>query len=896
MTDLSSFSSNDFNASVWINTQLEDIPHGETVESLLTSLSMKLHLAAQEHSEQQETAMVESMATMPRIVAEIGRLEDQLQVIHHEMRNLSEHVNTVDNRGITGVEELSRLDALKTSMEKCKSTLEEHARWSQLVREARLLLESGGTLSETADRIETMFKSLEVLRELPGHEEREKSCISYRDALLGALLPALQSSFDPLDITRLEEYLYVFRKVNREEEFEKEYLLQRGQKVQLVENLSATSLAFFLGTIQQFLQEEESAILRLFGDKQRKAMMLKLLSKAMDKISSLLPLHLRLHDDVHALSDCATVLEEFTKRILPIVLGEESMSDEAVEDVAKQVLSPLSVLLPHFLECEERWLKQQLIFAIKMVSFNIQKEDSLGWDSGELGDDEEEDVVAQLEYFASSLLPALDAFFNALHQSLQRGRHYLSGQGMKGLNRGVVGSLQLAGKLFARRFALLRMAMAEPLDGTDSSLLNSTEAWEEGKEIEETLMRSAGKLALVLQTRGERGNAASLSVTVLRGLQAVGHLKGLLEETESLVGRFCQELLLDLFPAGTSSHSQLPSVVFTSYRLRTDGNFCAEMKAFLQSFPPPGSSGSIDNASSASNSLMSVGNVYRRLAAQAGQLLLSLALGPATKLLESYHLLDGIEEGSSGREGGRELSSLEEVLLPRLIVTQVGESLLSWVQHLEAFASSDALQDLLALRGAAAALSVQTAGWKTTAHSLDLKEERAASQIANRSLVMKSIQAYERELAQAALSLGLQTSFEEEVEEVEGLLESEDNVSGGQTVHFVNEWLASIADSVMGLYLARLLVADESSKTGLPVAARAQLSVDLDYLCNVVTATGIRCHALFPHLRKVIKESPSTTQKVLHSLATGKNLGALKDLLHVDLELSTILYGQLLNN
>lgn len=515
-----------------------------------------------------------------------------------------------------------------------------------------------------------MFKSLEVLRELPGHEEREKACISYRDALLSALLPALQSSFDPLDITRLEEYLYVFRKVNRDEEFEREYLQQRGQKVQLVENLSATSLAFFLGTIQQFLQEEESVILRLFGDKQRKAMMLKLLSKAMDKISSLLPLHLRLHDDVHALSDCATVLEEFTKRILPIVLGEESVSDEAVEDVAKQVLSPLSVLLPHFLECEERWLKQQLISAVKMVSFNIQKEDSLGWD-GQL-EDEEEDVVAQLEYFASSLLPALDAFFNALHQSLQRGRHYLSGQGMKGLNRGVVGSLQLAGKLFARRFALLRMAMAEPLDGTDSSLLNSTEAWEEGKEIEETLMRSAGKLALVLQTRGERGNAASLSVTVLRGLQAVGHLKDLLEETESLVGRLCQELLLDLFPAGTSSHSQLPSVVFTSYRLRTDGNFCAEMKAFLQSFPPPGSSiGSVDNVNSSSNSLMSVGNVYRRLAAQAGQLLLSLALGPATKLLESYHLLDGIEGGNGGSEGGRELSSLEEVLLPRLIVTQV---------------------------------------------------------------------------------------------------------------------------------------------------------------------------------------------------------------------------------
>lgn len=120
------------------------IPHGKDMEGYFSALAMKLHLTAQDYSEQLETAMVESMSSMPRMVTEINRLEDQLQGIRAEMQNLSEHINAVDKRSIAGVEELSRLDGLKSSMETCKSTLEEHARWSQLVREARQPLESGG--------------------------------------------------------------------------------------------------------------------------------------------------------------------------------------------------------------------------------------------------------------------------------------------------------------------------------------------------------------------------------------------------------------------------------------------------------------------------------------------------------------------------------------------------------------------------------------------------------------------------------------------------------------------------------------------------------------------------------------------------------------------------------
>lgn len=52
---------------------------------------------------------VESMATMPRIIAEISRVEDQLKSIESEMATLSEQLSSLDQRNVAGVEDLSRL-------------------------------------------------------------------------------------------------------------------------------------------------------------------------------------------------------------------------------------------------------------------------------------------------------------------------------------------------------------------------------------------------------------------------------------------------------------------------------------------------------------------------------------------------------------------------------------------------------------------------------------------------------------------------------------------------------------------------------------------------------------------------------------------------------------------
>lgn len=152
MADLTAFSNKSFNSAVWINAALKDIPEDESLEAYISSLSTKLHIMSQDYTDQLETAMVESMSTMPRILSEISKTEDQLRTIEAEMKSLSQQLNSFDQRNVAGVEDLSRLDTLKTNMEKCKATLEEHARWSQLVREAKIIMEGGGRLSDSADR------------------------------------------------------------------------------------------------------------------------------------------------------------------------------------------------------------------------------------------------------------------------------------------------------------------------------------------------------------------------------------------------------------------------------------------------------------------------------------------------------------------------------------------------------------------------------------------------------------------------------------------------------------------------------------------------------------------------------------------------------------------------
>ncbi len=64
-------------------------------------------------------------------------------------------------------------------------------------------------------RIEAMFRSLDVLKNLPGHEGRLEMCDTFRITLLNALRPNIRKEIMDMSIASLQEYAYVFKKLKR---------------------------------------------------------------------------------------------------------------------------------------------------------------------------------------------------------------------------------------------------------------------------------------------------------------------------------------------------------------------------------------------------------------------------------------------------------------------------------------------------------------------------------------------------------------------------------------------------------------------------------------------------------------------------------------------------------
>ena len=78
-----------------------------------------------------------------------------------------------------------------------------------------------------------------------------------------------------------------------------------------------------------------------------------------------------------------------------------------------------------------------------------------------------------------------------------------------------------------------------------------------------------------------------------------------------------------------------------------------------------------------------------------------------------------------------------------IIFCQVGEHLLSLVQELEAFSSSDALPDLLSLAERSQSLTILTTlsarGWKSLKIALDFREEDEVELLCKRSVCATAV-------------------------------------------------------------------------------------------------------------------------------------------------------------
>lgn len=165
MEDLNAFKDDHFDACAWINNIIIDMDDDEKIDSYLSTTSMKLQMASQEHSDQLENSMIDFISMLPKTMQSLHDCEQNIQTIQFNLErtninqkdSLIENIannkmQSVDKVSATNIEELNKLDVVKTNMQKCISVLSEHSYWNQLVKDTTMFLENGGRLTDVAEK------------------------------------------------------------------------------------------------------------------------------------------------------------------------------------------------------------------------------------------------------------------------------------------------------------------------------------------------------------------------------------------------------------------------------------------------------------------------------------------------------------------------------------------------------------------------------------------------------------------------------------------------------------------------------------------------------------------------------------------------------------------------
>lgn len=714
MADLSSFSNSSFNSQEWINTVLNDRPEEEALESFLASLAMKLHILSQDYTDQLETGMVEAMSTMPRVTSEVSRIEDLLKNVESEMQSLALQLKMFDQRNVSGVEDLSRLDTLKSNMEKCKATLEEHARWSQLVREAKNFLESGGRLSDSADRIETMYKSLDILQNMPGHEERKETCETLSNLLLSTLRPRVRRDIAGLDLSPLHEYLYAYNKLGKKHELENEYVLARPDRLKKCwESYDPKSnrdqfiqwFELFFDKVVSLLSDESSNAELLFGKERSQEVLSAMLEQTLNPLSQPLSKRLNLTKSTVSCTEAYLIVDEYSRKIMSLL---EGTSSQRLPKILYAIYGGFVDYLDVYGEAEGDYVRIELIKFLEVVSLkkissnyvdDYNNSEKGGIDDELFGDNN--DFSETLNLYGSRLVDAADSVYIPVSNSLTRAVTLMGGLRVKPVFRSTASALSLYTKQLISKVDELRVACGLTSNSNETNSAdnkNFNDNWSQRLEENEL----AGNTVLI--------------PAVLRALQAAGRLTIRLREIDLLSIELLSTLSISLFrdislersvANAINSNNMSIGSAFANYTLQNDPIMSSELRSFL-----------VASSNSHNAIFASVIPHLNKLKTSAGTLLFDLCINIPKKALADLCS----EEIWQDKNIKYSKSPINHNLLPQPAITHVGEHMLSLVQELEAFSCSDALPDLLSLIGEAQILTLNSHGWRILKQIIDIRE------------------------------------------------------------------------------------------------------------------------------------------------------------------------------
>jgi hypothetical protein len=788
-----------------------------------------------------------------------------------------------------------------------------------------------------------MFHSLELLKHLPGHEDRQENCHKFRSTLLDALRPNVQKELSTMNTAALQEYAYVFRKLGSDDEFKQIYAKQRPAHLLLLwseikrgESFSEW-IALYLGTVGRFVQEEEAYITELFGAEQLPYFCTTMLSQTLDPLDKLLPSQLTAYNDVNTIFECYLVLEEFGRRNI-LTLDACSVSERW--QLLDGVFSGLWKFLPAYVDVEERVLRRGLYQALDRVSLITAVQDYQD-QTGLIGIDDVEPIEV-MSLYCDRLVQAVQSVLRDIFQFIDRVAQIFGGIALKTALRSVANLLQTTIKSLALKLGNIALALGvndfsqgfisagggafEPFASylDENSFAQNLSERIFGSEISRQSVMAAALHAYKVSSQ-----VLILTTTIegrIRELSA--RLQQQVQWQQSIDWSSPSSIATVLSSRSEQSQSSFSQVVghgmssrvgvwFGQWKLQRDIDSCSELRSFLATCPAgagAGSAGASANSGSASSlhyqGIFSTTQLLlQRLELKTKEMILVIGTRQPEKIAGQY-ASEECWQRNVGNVTTETVMEVQNQLLPLSVVTQIGEHLLSLVQDLEGFAGN--LENLEEM--SAGDMSDETAATMRRLATLILATSTDIAQISSASLSAL----VEQCVSLVSASLGWKTVKEKlmvgdtkslrqlsdrgQVSKLLTVFDKEVSSLGMRSWNIENSEDSSTDVAQVGAsgfgegagFVNEWLMLFSDALVGVLLAqvlqlpstvslyGTAQLLTDIDYFWNVIHATGIKPHPLFGHIKKLLLihlQHPGEVLQVLKGIAEGKSATVLKDLL-----------------
>lgn len=497
-------------------------------------------------------------------------------------------------------------------------------------------------------------------------------------------------------------------------------------------------LSGYLSKVTKLLAEESRNTTTLFGVDKASQVMNSLLVEALASFHQFIGKRLELLGNVPAVTvSTYNLLGEFAKHVVHILKAAKSESNHT--RALKAIFGGCIEYAPLYIRSEDTSLQQRLKQSLDAVVFAMR--DSSGSLDDELFGDSSTEVGSAADVYSlycEKLLHLCDVFYSFFEEALFRASVYNGGIHIKSVVRSLVATMNVLIRQLILKIDDLSVASGfqrdalEQLDGTDGALASDAAFLSA-----EASNGNAEKLAQKLDLNDL--DSRVLIATALKALQAVGRFQKQYLRVEALTRETLATLQQSLLtppkpitatiesfsPLQQQQQQQQPSVhhlgeLYSVHVLHGDDNALLELKAFLST--------SRATSSLQQLSFSTVQPSLLKLRSVTASLLFRLCLEAPEKMLASLSCEDvwqsPVNEKMSGSVASDDtvLERICEHLLPQSVISQVGEHMLSLVQELESFASSDALPDLLKLHGESRLLPSNSKGWRKIKELLNIND------------------------------------------------------------------------------------------------------------------------------------------------------------------------------